>query len=394
MDPITNNDLSQFMQELIPAEDPDYIFFNSPSADRIQEVVRHEILTEPIIATFFWQIICHTSFFQSYHKQYSDRSNRAAATPMVVQHGTNKYGRRQYSLLVPVHGLEKTYVHTANKIARHELAIAFQAWLTLHQEMMGNLERTTFNKLPKNQSEINRFGILVSLFFRVQPDFIYLVLDKISMSMVFCKAPEELLTASCFTATPCHTVNGSNGTPSTAGVYGYSMINDNGLLKEVFGVTVSRHALLGSSATHSTVMHQLASINGLDGIVISEDLVSDSCFVALDQTQVTGIVPRWGPLQWLLDPAKKLVFESAAAGKQADLLPVAWDVDILTPQPSRQKRIYTRAVTSPGDSGAALYNEEGIIAGFAFSTTDRNSTPAYSSWIWGDSVFRAHQLKV
>jgi hypothetical protein len=58
--------------------------------------------------------------------------------------------------------------------------------------------------------------------------------------------------------------------------------------------------------------------------------------------------------------------------------------------PTSQSRVYTPAVTNPGDSGAALVEEStDLVIGFAKDRTEAGASIEWSSWVWADSVFAA-----
>jgi len=172
----------------------------------------------------------------------------------------------------------------------------------------------------------------------------------------------------------------------------------NGVDKEVFGVTVCRHGLTGElkpSQFVSNLYGQEVEIDGIKGRILSDDLVSDSCFVELDQSKINGITDCAGPLQILPDPNRSLSFEGAISGKKSTkIYPLAWDNDILTPELEVQKLISTPKVTNKGDSGAGLFDENGNIIGFSFSKTKLGSQPEFSRWVWANSVFQFHNLKI
>jgi hypothetical protein len=55
--------------------------------------------------------------------------------------------------------------------------------------------------------------------------------------------------------------------------------------------------------------------------------------------------------------------------------------------------VYTNADTAPGDSGAALIDEEDdSILGFARRRSGFGSKVGYSSWVWAWQVYMAHKL--
>lgn len=134
------------------------------------------------------------------------------------------------------------------------------------------------------------------------------------MIVVFNRAAEEILT-SCSKADPSHKVKSDFGYETTAGVYGYAIIENNGINTEVFGVTVCRHGLIKEKDWKMSALNKKVNIDGVEGIVVSDDQTSDSCFVALDKSKVTGIVPCLGPLTNIPDVTKKFSFEGISSGK-------------------------------------------------------------------------------
>jgi len=55
-------------------------------------------------------------------------------------------------------------------------------------------------------------------------------------------------------------------------------------------------------------------------------------------------------------------------------------------------RVYTEADTAKGDSGAALIDEDDHIVGFAYGRSPIDSPAQYSSWVWAEQVYMAHDL--
>lgn len=72
----------------------------------------------------------------------------------------------------------------------------------------------------------------------------------------------------------------------------------------------------------------------------------------------------------------------------------AWRSTILTPKPQIQRTFWTQPATDIGDSGAPLLDNDGTVLGFSFSRSGIYDNPQYSNWIWADSVFQIHNLKL
>jgi hypothetical protein len=393
--------LSQFMEEIVPVENSKYAFVDSNTGYKIHDVVKHESLTAPIVASFFWEIITQTNFYDFYFEQYARGQNKNDIRSLVVNHGEKGHGERQYSMLVLIPDLpfDTHYIVPVNDIPNSEIQLAFDKWVNINNRLLSDLRRSFRYYSIDNRKIPEDFDHIFRIFDGVDPDFVYGILQKISMNIVFNRAPKEELTTALLKSDSFHKVINGNGEYSTAGIYGICEIDDNGKRKDIFGVTICRHALLekakGSLGKINMLKHNV-EVNGIPGRVISEDIVSDSCFVSLDPTQVSRTVPCLGPLRILPDPNKELYFEGASSGgkKKTKINPLAWDNNILTPNALVQRRISTPPVTDPGDSGAALFNDEGNVIGFAFARTGFNESPEYSSWIWADSVFQIHNLKI
>lgn len=69
---------------------------------------------------------------------------------------------------------------------------------------------------------------------------------------------------------------------------------------------------------------------------------------------------------------------------------IGWDPGILfAVTPKQRLLVYTNAVTIPSDSGTALIESSNRVVGFAYQL---NVDLGYSSWIWAETVYKAHKL--
>jgi len=392
MEPDKSYDLSEFMQELVPTQRSAGVFSKSATAERIHDVVGHETLTEPIVATFFWQIINYTEFYDFISKEYKINVPKGKVEQMVVSHGKN-----HYSLLLLVPGLKHDlhYLISANDLHPAEIEAAFFKWQRANQNALGRVERGFAAKKTVTENDIRYFRTQVSLINSVEPGFTDSILNNNLMNIVLSRAPEEELMNS-FKSKTHHKVTSNIGENSTAGVYAIKLVNVGGQTKEIFGVTVCRHGLIGQLGLQPLVPNiigQEVEIKGLKGKVISDDVISDSCFVELDQKLVNEIEPCTGPLQIFPNQNDQLSFEGFTTGR-ANTKAMAWDPELLTPEPLEQKTFRTPKVTNKGDSGAGIFDPNGKVLGFAFTKSKLGQQPEYSKWIWANSVFQFHNLKI
>ena len=158
------------------------------------------------------------------------------------------------------------------------------------------------------------------------------------------------------------------------------------------GVTVALHAVeeTGSSERGTEVF-----IGERRGTIESADPYSDSCFVRLDDvadistTPVTGVLSGSSP-RVSVNPER---FDGRGSGPQGTHV-TGWDPEIPIVTKRMQLRVLTEPDTVPGDSGAALIDKDGFVLGLAFERTGYNVRPPFASWIWADSVMRAHKLRL
>lgn len=152
------------------------------------------------------------------------------------------------------------------------------------------------------------------------------------------------------------------------------------------GVTTVRHFLPAGNILGSNVV-----VDGCDGTVIAEDSISDSVFIYLDHEPV--LVRHRGNNGWLKGVAPRMGEDAVFVGATSAMIETAVqgiDPGVNRLSRHRQTRIYTPAVTNPGDSGAALIEKStDSIMGFAFERTAASEKLEWSSWIWADSVFTA-----
>ena len=186
--------------------------------------------------------------------------------------------------------------------------------------------------------------------------------------------------ATSFTAAPGWLVGGiSSGFQSSASA-GVVATDAAGRV----GATSADHAFK-PDASH-------AFVNGYTGKIVSRHALSDSCFIELDGVVRQEGRPVTGPLTGFT-PREGETVTFAGSTQHGSTIVTGWDKGIpFEIHPWNRLRVLTRAVTNPGDSGAALLSGTGDVVGFAFDRTGYDAEIEYSAWIWAEFVFMAHGL--
>lgn len=210
-------------------------------------------------------------------------------------------------------------------------------------------------------------------------------MDKLALlqpSIAFIHRPTMIKTSS---PVPAWAVSVStNGGRATAGC----VVRCNcGCGKE--GVTTARHAFAHPAA------HASVTVDGVSGLVHTDDAVSDSVFVEMSTRPIPA--SSMGVAGYLSGVSPRLNAPASFCGATSGSVTTAVqsiDPSLLQVSRTNQSRVYTPAVTNPGDSGAALIEDSSdhVIA-FAHERTPAGAFIEWSSWIWADSVFSALNIK-
>lgn len=371
--------LSDFVKGYVPAESNYGAFMQSETANKIHEVVHTETLTEPIVATFFWDILSKTNYYNSFLNEELNVNTKNVDDIIVVRHGDG-----QYSLLVLVKGYTgEVTVTNSNKCPRGDIIKAYEQWKALNNEALNSMEYNLAENFGfQAEARISSFRDLSFMLRSVTPEFIFSIFSVANMNIMVSRSPEKIITTENWTASPFHSVVPAKGMKpnSTAGIYATNN-------KGIFGVTVCLHSI------DKPRKNKEVEINGVPGKVISIDKISDSCFVAIPKEfKINNLLSCNGPLQILPKKNEIATFEGLTSGPKTALVD-QWNPELLSPISQNQRAIYTNAVTDRGDSGAVLINEEGMAMGFSFLRSGIDEEPGYSKWIWANSVFQIHNLK-
>lgn len=346
--------LSEFTTSLTTPEDGYGKFLQTKTGGRLHDIIRNEEKTENLLASFFWQIIIRA---------------------MKIPHDTEMYvvphGNAQYTLVAfgPREN-QPQRLFLKDLIDTKDLLEGYKTW---RLEMQKELKR------------IDNNGHLQEMISKVDEDYTIEITRKMNMQVIFATKPEAVYTDTPLTTigSPCPVVTAAiGGKPlSTAGIF----TSDN---QGRFGATVAWHSVKDILLNTSQIY-----INDESAQIASTDQISDSCFAVFDQPAVKSVFNNIGGTLSGLSPRMydPVTFQGITSGFKQTII-TGWSPDIPFVLPYSQLKVLTAPETNPGDSGAALIDRDGKVTGFSFFRTAINQQPEYSSWIWADSVYKAHNL--
>jgi hypothetical protein len=319
----------------------------------LHEIFLSETVTSPLIATTFWQaFIDSPAFAKSLWKAGASNTAVFQGERFIVTHGSG-WPRQDLIIFDPSHTASEPIVASIEP---------------LRDELINGWERFR-----------HRTGLLDPQFRMRELAAIEASLEQPFGVVVTARPPVEFTRSPSppWSVTPVGTQAGIGGV-STAGVVAKNNRNQT-------GVTAALHAL-GSA--------KQASVAGQAYNVVSEDVVSDSCFIDIPGCALPPTSGLAGPLQGVTPRVlDRVTFEGVTSTRVITIV-TGWSPDLPFVLPYSQLKVLTKADTNPGDSGAALIDGSDHIIGFAFYRTGFGAPIEYAAWIWADSVFQAHQLSV
>jgi hypothetical protein len=372
--------LRSFVETLVPSDNDYNKYINTQTGSKMYSLIGNETYTEPTAATIFWQI-----YIQALPK-INTAQNFFFGTQ--VEYIVVSHGQGQYALLI----LDKFHtgpplVQTIDKNQnKSELDLAFNTWRQLqenrlfHKMQYASNRRTGIISFGEEQQIQSDYNLLQT----VDANFLQDLMNSINFSIIRCTAPDTYLTSTILTQ-PCNEIASAMGSPaeSTAGVF---TMNSQGQI----GATICYHAV--QQILQKPKPHYVY-IGGLQAEIVSSDIISDSCFAVF-----TGAGPMCTPFYCKGPLSGKTPrqyhnanFDGISSGFKNTIIN-SWTPDLPFAYPDVQLRVLTDPDTNPGDSGAALTDDDNNVVGFAFRTTAPNQKPAYSSWIWAKSVYDVHNL--
>lgn len=369
--------LSQFIDTVQPRNlvVPTFSILDTKTSQRFQNFFNNETKTATNLAMMLWHIISHSPKYRPILA--NPRSYRRNPFPKKEQYIMNNKGK--FNLLV----FDSRYKKEIPKIipvelTRHEAKESYLSWKKATEKISKSR-----NLKARSTSEI--YGRLANT---VDEHFAYDILKNYPLDIIIVSKEKEMnLTAGFASSRPLGISLTANGNQtSTAGAIATDI---NGKI----GVTASYHGIQGSQG--QVPIGKSIWIDGKKATISSVNNISDSCFATYNNQNIQTpypIVGVKGPLSGQAPRQYDSVdFYGLKSGSKNSTVQ-GFSMEIPFVQPYTQLKVLTDPDTNPGDSGAALIDSDDHIIGFAFYRTGVGARVSYSTWIWADSVFKAHNI--
>lgn len=337
-----------------------------PHAQSLADRLKSEQLTRTLVANTFWQAYLSSQAFSRISKQYGVNLDRAE--PIVVRHG------ELFTLLVE----QREWTEYTPPLAIRAEVQPAELEVGWHRAMSDRIQRW------ENRGRSGRDPREVEKILQLGPALAREAGNTTPFYLLFVPASETKLTSVPQPPT-CLAISTPDATAGAAVRDNYRRI----------GVTGPAHALPSSG----TVKVQQGTNIYTGTIASHEDRYTDSCFIVLD-ADVNGQHPlslrsSHGPLKVAPRLNSIGTFEGFHTTPACNAVIKAANYELPYLDPYLQQTVRTDPVTADGDSGAALFDDQGFIVGFAYSRTLDVKLPKhahYSAWIWADAVFERHGL--
>lgn len=344
-------ELSMLMDRYLGAQGAAPLTGIGSASRTMHDIYGSERVTSPLIVTTFWQAFIESPVFaKSLWNAGASHSSVFQGERYIVSHGSG-WPRLDLIVFDPEHRASEPIVAEVEP-QKDDLVEGWERFR--HRVGLSDPQFRVRELAAVEASSAQAFGVVVA--------------GRPPIEFTRCPSPP-------WAVAPVGTATGGT---STVGV----VVKNN---RNQTGVTAALHAL--GSAKQATVDGQVCN-------VVSEDVVSDSCFIEVPGCALPTKSGLAGPLQGVtprvLDPVS---FEGVTSAL-ANTIVTGWSPDLPFVLPYSQLKVLTKADTNPGDSGAALIDSGDHILGFAFYRTGFGAPIEYAAWIWADCVFQAHHLSV
>lgn len=360
--------VSDFADELLGEEPGLDLAEAGPACLALTETLDEGEDASALIATIVWDVFCRTEAFQATIRDIT-RAPVDDRETFVVRHPLFG-GRPRHDLLVFDAAMRDSEPQSASIPSSH------RAWIAegIDQHHADDCETSIlfsvegWQQVIEEATAAQKFGLIVA----EPPSMI-----RLSGGTFLGPAP------------PVHVRRREDAQQhGTAGVVARSADGD-------IVVTVALHALREQDSEPIPAGTEVW-LDHAAGAVVRTHEISDSAIVAPDhpeQLDLRSATVLRGPLRGVTPrEGEEMTFEGAVSGKERSFV-TGWSPDLLDVRNYNQSKVITTPESVPGDSGAALFDSDGNLIGFAFARSTFDAKSPFSSWIWADSVFSVHKLK-
>jgi hypothetical protein len=345
------------------------------------------------LSIVFWQAITSSDYFENLLTKFS-LNNPLLIGGRLILTMNELNGNSRYDLLVltPEMKNRKPFsvsieeVMLANPRNGLSMSAVLRNWLSEEQKIFETLRE----KENIDERRSRRYSGLFSLMDNKGDDFILDAINNQDFSLIFAPMPTTELTHGIPTVAQGISLPPDGRLLSSAGIFTTDRHGRSGITAALHGVFSNPAELFQryNEQGAACVLGKEILVGGRRGIIRAADLITDSCFIETDTSFIsseTAFAPLTTRSPFRGEPVS---FNGISSTRQHTVITEA-DIGITSLSPFRQSRVYTRPVTNPGDSGAALKNNENLILGFGHRRTGLGEEIEFSEWIWADAVFHA-----
>jgi hypothetical protein len=334
-----------------------------PAGNEVAYATQSETHASPLIATVLWRAFLEGGGLDEFRSMYSEQLPASATVEelFVIRHPL-RGGEPRHDLLLLVDG----DVDPRGIFVNLQTPILEAGWERCRTELGAEAEPgsalSVLSRTPEPLFEASRaqsFGVIIS------------------------RVPEMILTS---VPSPAVAFRSGDDDESNFSTVGLLVERGDGAR----GVTAALHALNGGTTSPDMEI----AVGPVRGVVRSVDPISDSCFIEVDDIDqiaravLSGVLMGVTPRNYA-----ETRFDGGTSGQTRTFI-TGWSPELPVLTPRMQLRVLTEPDTVPGDSGAALIDDDDRVLGLAFERTGYDQRPSFSSWIWAEAVLRAHDLRL
>jgi len=372
----------------------------TPVFEMVYPMVKSEERTSALLATTLWQAMLSSSRFVTLLARMGIRlPSRGDGRVLIVMHEDEELTRYDLLLLLspilfPQQAISIPLVSLLGQmdLSGSEVASFFDDWHKRIRARLTQLHQSGELSAEELQHSLSLYDNMASQggvkffgeLFRVQP-----------FSLMVAPMPRMIRTDNVPAPAVGITLEAGGQLSCTVGVVTKDAGGRVGVTTCLHGVVPEPDQLYDLFSKHGAacVVGKTVYVDGVAGTIGMADLITDSCFIEVSLPAVPGAGPVKGPMRDKSPyPKEPVSFHGKVSMKKGTFV-TGLDPSIPFVSRGEQARVYTQAVTNPGDSGAALVNSDDFVLGFCHRRTGLGEPIEFAEWIWAHSVYSALKLE-